>query len=553
MRQKKRLRDVVCRSGLLVLAATLGQPVSAEGVLRLLATIPVDPAGPAGAVDGLAFSADGRLLAASDNAATARVYDLQDPARPFQRPTAFRHGSVGPKPGHASAAEMNAVVFSPDGRWLAGGIDQGGLLVWEVATGRESQHLDDGTNTDGAAFSPDGCWLASAAGNRLVIRPFDPQNGTAGPAVLDERVAAEGEVNSVSWAQDSRLLAAAGLKVVALYRFAGGAFHPVRRIPNEGRSGSVKSVRISPDGALVAIGARDERARVFALDSGELVVDLPQEGNRRYLPGDDDDKNVAVEAVAWSEDGALLFTSGLIDGVMRVWRRDDWSLVDWRQAQAPLRGIEFIDVRGGLVAVGGDEGVVNLYRLRHPPLKPRFLPDEASQSIVVEAEDFDTNVEQSGGSWGLSNGAGASGAALVTRGTPPTSERRPSYDPTRDPPKLDYRLGGLPDGPLRLWARVRGRCDLKVALAACAADVRELATITAEEHDNWTWRAIDVPGVAGRAATLQLWPGPGEWIEVDRFVVAPAGSELDLTVNNGLGPSATPRRRSTNSSKRIDE
>jgi WD40 repeat protein len=519
----------------------VGPPALAAGLLKRVATIDVDPAGVLGAVDGLAFSGSGYLLAASDNAGVARVYDLSDPVHPALKPWSFRHGSMAAKQRHTSAAEMNAVAFSPDGRWLAGGMDSRGLRVWRVADGGEALHLDNGTNCDGAAFSPDGRWLASAADNRIVVRPFDTASGTAGDPVLDEAIADSGEVNSLSWSGDSRTLAAAGLKVVAVFARDQVALRERMRVPNEGRSGSVKSVRISPDGSLVAIGARDERARVFDLATGRIVVDLPHQGNRQYLPGDDDDKNVAVEAVAWSEDGRHLFTSGLIDGVLRVWRRDDWSLVDWTQAQAPLRAIEFIDVRGDMVAVGGDEGVVNVYRFREPEALQRIGPSAPGGPLVFEAENPDASVRQGVEEWRPGNGDGADGSSLVARCAPWTAGEGGLFDPTRAPPKLDYRLTGAPAGSIGVAARVRGRGELRVALGAAAAKPDELATLRSESTDRWRWVTTGLSSPGGDA-TLQVWPGPGEWIEVDRFVLVSTGAADRVVAGDDRGPTATPRR-----------
>ena len=191
-------------------------------------------------------------------------------------------------------------------------------------------------------------------------------------------------------------------------------FDPLLDLPNNTSNGSVKSVRISPDNSLIAIGACDERARIFDLATAEVVVDLQHEGNRNALPNDDQDSNVAIEAVAWSSDSKYLFTSGLIDGVMRIWRRDDWPLVGWEQAQETNRAIEMIAVHGDRVAVGGDEGVARIYDFSLPTIQPRYsLPTHANSWVTIEAEDFDTNLQQGTHRWDMQDAPEAVGGTLM--------------------------------------------------------------------------------------------------------------------------------------------
>lgn len=71
--------------------------------------------------------------------------------------------------------EVNAVDFSPDGKYLASGDDTGAIRMWNVATGNELQ-LSSSTTLSGStveqlAFSSDNTILASAgSGNDVNIR-----------------------------------------------------------------------------------------------------------------------------------------------------------------------------------------------------------------------------------------------------------------------------------------------------------------------------------------------------------------------------------------------
>jgi ketosteroid isomerase-like protein len=60
-------------------------------------------------------------------------------------------------------ANVLAVAFSPDGRWLATGSYDGLARVWEVTTGQEVARLVHEDVVWALAFSPDGQWLATGS------------------------------------------------------------------------------------------------------------------------------------------------------------------------------------------------------------------------------------------------------------------------------------------------------------------------------------------------------------------------------------------------------
>ena len=144
------------------------------------------------AVNGVAFSPDGRLLATASYDGTARLWD---PATGDCLRTLTGHDDT-----------VYGVAFSPDGRLLATASRDGTARLWDPATGERLRTLtghDDWVN--GVAFSPDGRLLATACADK-----GRRGCGTRPPAsTCAPSPATTSTVNGVAFSPDGRLLATA--------------------------------------------------------------------------------------------------------------------------------------------------------------------------------------------------------------------------------------------------------------------------------------------------------------------------------------------------------
>jgi WD40 repeat protein/predicted Ser/Thr protein kinase len=125
-----------------------------QGPVREEAPVP-------GWAEGLVFSPDGRRLAGVWRGWTVRVWDMTtgEALNLAQRPSQWFGG-----PGPLLASRITNLVFSPDGRRLAGVCDGRTPTIWDATTGEELLTLNGHTGPVWSlVFSPDGRRLATAS------------------------------------------------------------------------------------------------------------------------------------------------------------------------------------------------------------------------------------------------------------------------------------------------------------------------------------------------------------------------------------------------------
>jgi WD40 repeat protein/tRNA A-37 threonylcarbamoyl transferase component Bud32 len=192
-------------------------------------------------VKSVAFSPDGRHLASASEDQTVKLWD----ATTGREILALR--------GHTRS--VTDVVFSPDGRRLASAEGYGKVRIWDVATGRETGTLAVDKNMAsgmhamdeswGIAFSPDGRRLATGCADRTV-RIWDAVSGQA----IATFVGHKGTITGVAFSPDGRRLASAGDQL-KIWDAATG--QELLTLPGE-ETGfmAAKGAKFSPDGRRLA-------------------------------------------------------------------------------------------------------------------------------------------------------------------------------------------------------------------------------------------------------------------------------------------------------------
>jgi WD40 repeat protein len=308
-------------------------------------------------LSSLAFSSDGKQIAAVGSDGLLRTWDLAPRRRVLELP------------GHTSA--ILDVAWSPDGKLLAsGGMDRT-VRVWDVSSERVLQVLLGHTNTVfGVAFDSAGRLASASADGRVKI--WDAASGRP-------LITLAGHVNPVrdlAWSHDGRRLATASwdatVKIWGVDAHKDGilevAFSPDSNqvatasrdgtakiwdsrtrheiLTFEGHTGEIQSVAYGSDGKLLATAGDDKIARVWNVLSGKTVF---------AFAGED-----RLSAVSFSPDDKLLLTGG-VSGDAHFWDlrsgRKLRTLKDHRQA---VDGVAFAQ-DGKCFATASHDGTVNLY------------------------------------------------------------------------------------------------------------------------------------------------------------------------------------------------
>jgi WD40 repeat protein len=263
---------------------------------------------------------------------------------------------------HGTSAGVNAVAFSPDGKYVVSGSDYGIVCVWEAATGKEvarMTHVDDvykyeEVDVRAVAFTPDGTYVVSgsedntarvweaATGKEVARMTYDASRMTVGPnygtsvgtvAVSPDgkfvvsggcdhvdheyhctqasarvwvaatgqevsRMTHEDQVIALAFSPDGKYVVSSGGKTAMMWEAANG-----QEVTRMTYGNSVRSVAISLDGKFVVSSYDDGTARVWEAATGREIARMTN-GN-------------GVGSVAFSPDGKYVVSGG--GKIARVW------------------------------------------------------------------------------------------------------------------------------------------------------------------------------------------------------------------------------------------
>jgi WD40 repeat protein/energy-coupling factor transporter ATP-binding protein EcfA2 len=340
-------------------------------------------------LSALSFSPDGHTLATTcngandDSASAVDLWNMTDPSRPTLRGQPLAVGS-----------NVNSVAFSPDGRTLAAGSTDNDVHLWNVTNPEHPASLGKALtgpalSVTSVAFSPDGHTLAAGSAddavylwnvtNVKVITPlgrtltspglavmavaFSPDSGSlvAGNADGDvnlwelpstQLAGAGGNVASVAFSPHGDVLAAGNQNdTVSLWNTANPGHPTPLGTPLTGPTTPVDSVAFSPDGRTLAAGDSGGDVTLWNVADPSHPIRLGQ-----ALTGADG----FIFSLAFSRDGKTLAAAGddYMNGEIALWNVSDPANPDSlgvieTDHTTSIESISF-SPDGRILATGGD-------------------------------------------------------------------------------------------------------------------------------------------------------------------------------------------------------
>ncbi len=292
-----------------------------------------------GELRGVAVSRDGGAVTATSSLGEVVQWSLTGGA-------VLRLAGPGPS-GTGHEGPVRAAAYSPDGRLIATGGDDGRVLLHDAGSGvLRGEFRGYGDWINDLAFTPDGATLIGAGG-RTEDRSEDTRIllwDVSTRALRSELPGHEGAVRALAVSPDGQLLASGGAEgSVRIWALPDGRL--LHDMP--GHSERIFDVDFSPDGARVASAGRDQSVRLWDAAAGRSV------GEPLLGHGD------SVRGVAFAAADRLLSVGG--GGRLVLWDVGDLAAnrIATALSDQPASGYAVaVDPSAGLVATGDDSGLV---------------------------------------------------------------------------------------------------------------------------------------------------------------------------------------------------
>jgi WD40 repeat protein/predicted acylesterase/phospholipase RssA len=239
--------------------------------------------------------------------------------------------------------KVRSIDFSSDGRYLAAGLENGRIQIWEWPTGKKHAEFD--------AHSLPIRTIAYRPGADLVISGSDDQSVKIWNANTRQCLRTikgfANAVRGVAYNGRRREIVAGGQDgIVRLWRRDGS--DPLPAMELRGHTETVQSVAFAPNGAVLASGSNDHTARLWDPVRGTCLHVL--EGHTSW-----------VWAIAFDLDGTTVATASR-DYSVGLWEVNSGKLIRTLSGhEDEVHSVAFLN--STLLASGSDDNSIRIWRL----------------------------------------------------------------------------------------------------------------------------------------------------------------------------------------------
>jgi eukaryotic-like serine/threonine-protein kinase len=283
-------------------------------------------------VNAVAWSPDGKFLASGSNDKTVQVWD------------AFTGRVIFTYQDHSS--QVNVVRWSPAGTRIASGSTDKTVQVWDMLNAsRKITYTGHQSSITDIAWSPNGQDLASCSGED-VVHIWDGLTG--GNSILYWGLSAP--VYALAWSPDGQYIASAS-EDSTIQIWDATTLKPALSYDGhcDHQWAWVHTVAWSPAGEHIASGDITGNIRVWMSVSGNTITTC--QGN-----------SAPVHTVTWSPDGKCI-ASASEDSTVQIWEATTGKSVLIHHQTVPVYAVAW-SPDGKTIASGGDNHEVQVWQLR---------------------------------------------------------------------------------------------------------------------------------------------------------------------------------------------
>ena len=344
----------------------------------------------------LRFAGDGKTILASDFAGILKIWQISDNAEikdytglksriwnldiSSSRPGLMVAGSNDGKVmiwNKDNSKEMiykkrdmiARVVFSPDGRLVAGSTSQGSICLWEVDSGKLLHTFvppQSGYAVFAVVFTPDGKTLVTGGYDKAITF----WNVETGKRLSQQLLKQEQTVLNLAISPDGSRMASAGLgKTIWLWSLPKGELQGFFL----GHEDWVSGLDFSPDGQTLATSSRDKTVRLWDIATGRNLFVLRGHTDWSYT-------------VKFSPDGEYLLSAG-DDQTARLWNAKTGRLLQTLRHSYEVTGIGFSPAGDYLFANDREKLVQYPIQLDSWKMAARSLLKQAEQRSGIRMVD----------------------------------------------------------------------------------------------------------------------------------------------------------------------
>jgi len=260
------------------------------------------------------------------------------------------------------------ISYSPDGRLLSSGSENGVIRIWDTRTGEETMSLQlrDESPIQSLAFSRNGKNLLLCSKGGVFIWSFS--HGYAAPQLLYDHSQID---RPVSFSPDGSLIAYGQKDFTIHLRKTTTHVQPAVL---SGHTAAICAISFSQSGEVLASGADDGAILLWNSSTGERVVQLTDRGVCK-----------AISSLSFSHDGARLVSTSGID--IQIWRLQTRAIIaKLRGSKRRFHSVQFSPDGKSLLAISNDRSI-RLWALKDNSTAAFVIVLATSQSSAVFSPD----------------------------------------------------------------------------------------------------------------------------------------------------------------------